>query len=1272
MSRINQTGLLENARMEEKNCNWSNAVELYEQIAKDYVDKGILNDAANLYNEIGELCHRALLASKTKLEYLKWIKHTIEVYHIAEDLFKQIDNEFLSLECKAKALFTSGWAVTSIEEGKSALKESINICLDLNKRYANRKDKKDLINSKILILRSLFPLLVLCKEPSEFTYYIQMCRSVAEECWAILKECDNILSRAYLLGMETMMIAWNRYTELTIGDKKEVELRKKLLTRSEESLDLVKDCDDFFIRGLVFFSAGTNYGFFGTLYAEEPKKRMECVEKAFNLLEKAITFLRVSGDKVDLIQVIYTIDYLAGVFGRFEYYQKRIPGDVQELQKLNEIYDGFYMFQSLLISRTSIMYYHNFAGRSFLRRDTRRTYAKLGIKFARKQLENLSFGPFFALTYQLLTHLYSNLVILATEDDPREKYIQKMFNYANQAENAAKGYKGGNVKSAGFDSIYRANKTMADNVKEKAEKISYLEIAINALKNNIKYAIESYNLLLATQIRLGLLYEELGILTVEERPLMEARKVFLLVIEDASEKGYDYYTAACYEYIARLEDRLGNHTASAEFYDKAQEAHNGSLKKIDYKPLKDRIKEKINYAKAWNMIETAKAYHKREYHLKAKESYEKATEVLKMLPNFNYEAAYYDAWKNLEEAEDLSKQERYSEAIESFEKTRDHFDNAVFIIRYIRRNTRRSKELKNLEKVAKVRMNHCSARINLDEARILGKRGEHIAAAEKFKNAASQFRDICLLYKIKRERGEIEAIYHLCKAWESMELAENYENPEKFAEAAILFSKASEFFTASKLKFLAQGNSNFCLALEEGCKFDLSHDIETKSKLFPKVKSILRKAANSYEKGGFKNGAEWALATSTYFDATWYLIQADEELDINKKQEFLGFGSNYLNASAELFRKAGYRDKEKEVLERLERVNKEEKILISALNTINKPSVSRSIKGIVTPSCPIETSQSPRIGEIQQYSEEFSTFLEKDKKLKKYELEYKDLLQEYPESQKSECKIGIAQIGISDTEDIMSDFFEVKNSNLLGLKQSKIDEIKIKVKEMIENAHIKGIDILVFPEMTIDLNYESILDDLFELAKLYKMYVIPGSYHDLKSKRNLCIAIGPEGILWEQAKHIPAIIHFGERRFKEGIRISNPPQKVVICNTKFGRIAITICRDFLDMDLRVELKNFEPPIDIIINPAFTPVTADFKATHFDARRSIYAYCFFANIAEFGDSLIYTPEKDRTERRIPAKKEDLIYKEVNIFKLRSERMKWEKEQKKGIQFIQSTR
>jgi len=108
------------------------------------------------------------------------------------------------------------------------------------------------------------------------------------------------------------------------------------------------------------------------------------------------------------------------------------------------------------------------------------------------------------------------------------------------------------------------------------------------------------------------------------------------------------------------------------------------------------------------------------------------------------------------------------------------------------------------------------------------------------------------------------------------------------------------------------------------------------------------------------------------------------------------------------------------------------------------------------------------------------------------------------------------------------------------------------------------------------------------------------------------------------------------------------------------------------MDLRVALKNIEPPVDLVLNPAFTPVTADFKAVHFDARRSIYAYCFFANVAEFGNSLIFTPEKERVERTIPPREENLIYKDIDLIQLRLEREKWEKLKRKGRGFIQSTR
>lgn len=311
---------------------------------------------------------------------------------------------------------------------------------------------------------------------------------------------------------------------------------------------------------------------------------------------------------------------------------------------------------------------------------------------------------------------------------------------------------------------------------------------------------------------------------------------------------------------------------------------------------------------------------------------------------------------------------------------------------------------------------------------------------------------------------------------------------------------------------------------------------------------------------------------------------------------------------------------------------------------------------------------------LKEYvTEAISGVLEKKFKIeKKYNIFYKDLLKEYSKIQREECRVGIAQMGLSETGDILNENYELKASGLLGLKENKIEIVRSIVKNLIERASSNGINVLIFPEMTIDLNYDVFLEDISNLAKIYDMYIIPGSYHDQITKRNLSVVIGPEGILWEQEKHIPALIHFGGKKFKETIDTSSLPRKTIVCNTKFGRIAILICRDFLDMDLRVELKNFEPPVDIIINPAFTPVTADFKAAHFDARRSIYGYCFFANVAEYGESHIYTPEKDRTERVIPAKEEGLIYKDLDLFKLRSERKKWAKEQKKGIQFIQSTR
>ncbi|MHA2247249.1 MAG: tetratricopeptide repeat protein [Candidatus Hodarchaeales archaeon] len=291
---------------------------------------------------------------------------------------------------------------------------------------------------------------------------------------------------------------------------------------------------------------------------------------------------------------------------------------------------------------------------------------------------------------------------------------------------------------------------------------------------------------------------------------------------------------------------------------------------------------------------------------------------------------------------------------------------------------------------------------------------------------------------------------------------------------------------------------------------------------------------------------------------------------------------------------------------------------------------------------------------------------------RKYKLKHLNLLEDTSSVEKPSCRVAIAQIGVSKSGDILNEFYTENLPGLFLLKKEKVDEVRIKVKELIKKAHADGTNIILFPELSIDLNYDQLLEEITELATTFNMYIIPGSFHDHEMKRNISVVIGPNGTLWQQEKHIPAIIHYQGRRFKEGIEINTAQRETIVCKTKYGTIAIAICRDFLDMDLRVELKNSNPPVDLIFNPAFTPVTEDFKAAHFDARRSIFAYCFFTNIAEIGNSFIFTPERERGERIIAPKEETLIYKDVDLFRLRSERKRWEKEQAKHRPFIQSTR
>ncbi|MFX1499715.1 MAG: nitrilase-related carbon-nitrogen hydrolase [Promethearchaeota archaeon] len=1270
-----EQSLQNKAQEEEKNYNWIEAIVLYEKAVKLYLEDKIIKKAANSYKRMGYSHVRAADTAETAEEYLNHINCAIKAYNNASKLFKQLGNRSAEIECEAEIYFTSGLLATSDGEAHKAYVHAIKLFSESSEIFTKEGYDESFARLMCRIASTSYLLMSYNINQEEYDQIMIQGIESAEKAMEISEKIGNIQLLSESLNMRHMII----FMGWTVKNFKKWEnLREnalEFLRKCNNVIAIIEKEDDPYALSLVYAATGICYCYFGYQFIEEEREQEVYLERGIELLEKALNLARKVKSKINILENIFFIDYFALYSGKVNYLQNRILNDIKDCLEIGKIYAYSHSYYRSMGYIIPALYYTNFSQRSFFTAVQRKIYAEKGLQYVKEAMSTPNFPPIIAWLYQGLILAYSQLIILTKSKTNQVEYAQIMLQHAKQAVQFGLKYEGGFPQAGGYTSLYKAYKTLADIAKEKEKRIKNLKKAIEAQKKSTDYSILSRSGAISEKMRLGLLFEELGIITREETVLSQARETFLHTIKESVDRNYSFYEAASYQYIARIEDRLGNYLLSAENYKKAQEAYNKSLKLIKYKLLKNRTTEKHNYVKAWTFIEEAKSFHIRENHLQAKKQYEKAYNVLIKLPSYGYEASYYFSWILLEEAEQLSKQENHEEAIERFKETAETFKKAISALEISHEKSREKFERERiikLEKVAHVRMNYCTSRINLEEARILGKQGEHIAAAEKFALASSQFRDICFLFKIEKEREELEAVYFLCKAWENMEIAEIHEDPERFTEAAKLFTKASSLFTDPKLKLLASGNSAFCQALENSCKFDGAIRIEIKSDLYPKVKLNLSKAAISYEKGGFKSGADWAQATSIYFDAAWTLIRADKEADLQEKGKLLAIGAKYLKSAIELFGKAGYRDKKKEVQDRLNRVEREESILFSALNTIKEPSISRSTIGIYAPSCPIESSQSPKLGEARELTEKERQIVIERIERKKYKIIYTDFLKQESKIQKSQFRIGIAQIGLSESGDIITEFYEEKSSGLLGLKKDKLNTVRNKVKDMVDEASKHNINILIFPEMTIDLNFKELFEDVSNFAKIYNMYIIPGSFHDLETKQNICIVMAPEKILWKQEKHIPAIIHFREKKVKEAIETTSGPRKILVCNTEYGRIAIAICRDFLDMDLRVELKNFEPPVDIIINPAFTPVTADFEAAHFDARRSIYAYCFFANVAEFGDSLIYTPEKDRTERTIPAKEEGLIYKDIDLFKLRSERKKWEKEQKKEVQFIQSTR
>jgi exonuclease VII small subunit len=398
--------------------------------------------------------------------------------------------------------------------------------------------------------------------------------------------------------------------------------------------------------------------------------------------------------------------------------------------------------------------------------------------------------------------------------------------------------------------------------------------------------------------------------------------------------------------IARTYDALGERIKAGNNFIHASKSYESAAETIPQ--LKEFYQDHALYMRAWNEIENARYHHERQEYGPAEKHFENAAAMHKSLKKWSYLAPNYYAWAQIEHAEDLSRKEQSEEAFQAFEQAVKLFDETKSSIQteLSKIEDVDEKQMANsMVKATDTRHQYCEARIAVEEAKILDKKGDHSASSEKYCSAAATLGKMSQTAESEQEKKEFSLITTLSQAWTKMTLAEAQDSPNLYLEAAQLFEQAKELSPNEKTRMLASGHSRFCRALEAGTRFADTRDATMHTAAIKHLES----AGNYYVKADFQNASEYAQATGLLFDAYAQMDDAKEERDPEKKARLYTMAEKVLQTSAGSFMKAEHPEKSEQIQRLLEKVREERELATSLTEVLHAPTIVSTTTAFTTP-----------------------------------------------------------------------------------------------------------------------------------------------------------------------------------------------------------------------------------------------------------------------------------------------------------------------------------
>jgi hypothetical protein len=938
----------------EREYDWLGAAESYEKALKllpenDYSTKG------ETYERLGYAFYRAAFQAESNDDFTQTLRRAVADYEKARDNYQRLNDPTKierALRCEAMIAYVGYWLAPEASEKKRLLGECWRLTQDSLRASEESREAREY--GETFNQLSASALLRFCFE-WDYQARKKIIREVADHGEAGIKLLSTVdaldeLAKACAKTAFALSLFACYFLD---ADEKENCVRKaqgywtKAKEASEDSARLEMLCPVPCAHDLLWGGGS---------------------EEALANVEKALEHGRRTRDKLIIGSALDWLAYhTAWTVVRIDDYDERAKG-IRALIQYAEDAKQQYSVISFTSPRTDCAWVeaiHATVDLEYGREtDLRKKYDILerAIRAGRDALETAETSGYpYAIMYVhwWLSVNLGQFAEFESSHEEKEKLLEEALQHGKEALRIGEQLEPLVYWDLGGHRLNLAQIKwgLADLARDSEVKKSMLQSAMIEMEDAIKLHVKEvsfqpekktamFDPLGDWQYRAGGWWIRLYRLTCDKEHLRKAAEAFTEALEYYQKVNLTSDIAECHWKIAQTYDELNDHMTAAENFCLASDNFKSATEKVPQ--LKGFYEDHACYMQAWSEIERARHHHGRQEYGLAKQHFEKAAQLHKSMKQWSYLEPNYLAWARVEDAEELSRKEQSEEALRVFEQAIKLFDEME---RSIQKELGRIEDpdeklmATSMVKATDARREYCEARIAVEEAKILDKKGDHYSSSEKYGSAAQTFQRISQTQESQQEKREIQFITALSRAWQKMTLAEAEASPALYAEASQVFEQARDYAANEKTKMLVLGHSYFCKALEAGTTFVNTRDLATHDRALQQLAS----ASTYYIKADFQTASEYAKATKLLFDAYLYMDNAERESDPEKKAKLYVMIEKVLQTSAGSYTKAEHPEKREQMLKLLEKAKEEQELAASMTEALHAPSIVSATTAFASP-----------------------------------------------------------------------------------------------------------------------------------------------------------------------------------------------------------------------------------------------------------------------------------------------------------------------------------